>query len=535
VNLSPVITERAGMTSTRLPLPVAAGPATRLSIARAALVGLLSMAAGLATGHLVGGLISPRASPLLAVGSSAIDLTPPWLKDFAVRTFGSDDKVVLLSGMAVVIGLVGVVAGLSSRRSRAPGLVLIVVLGALASVAVLSRPTAGPLDVLAPLAGLLASGGTFVALHRLSQLSQQPAGDEAAGVSRRTLLTASAAVAAGAGVAGAGGQLLAGRGGVEASRAAIGRIVPTLPAPRLPPGADFAAEGSPTFITPNRNFYRVDVNLTLPRLRAEDWRLRVHGMVDRELTMNWAELTSRQLIERPVTMTCVSNEVGGPYLSTANFTGVLLADILRKAGVREGADQVFTTSVDGWTCGSPTAVLTDPARHAMLVVGMNRKPLPIEHGFPVRMIVPGLYGFASGTKWITDMELTTFDARRAYWVRRGWGQQAPIKTMSRIDSPGAFARVSPDAPITGVAWAQTRGIEKVEVRLDHGEWRPAELSSEVNVDTWRMFRLRGRWEPGNHVAEVRATDKTGYTQTADRAASIPDGATGWHSVQFTVL
>ncbi|MGH3976239.1 MAG: molybdopterin-dependent oxidoreductase, partial [Pseudonocardiaceae bacterium] len=304
--------------------------------------------------------------------------------------------------------------------------------------------------------------------------------------------------------------------------------------PPIPAGADFAADGSPTFITPNQDFYRVDVNLTLPRLRAEDWRLRIHGMVDRELILTWSDLISRRLVERSVTMTCVSNEIGGPYISTSNFTGVLLADILAEAGVQRGADQVFTTSVDGWTCGSPMEVLADPATQAMLVIGMNSEPLPIEHGFPVRVIVPGLYGFVSGTKWITDMELTTFDAKQAYWLQRGWAQRAPIKTMSRIDRPGSFERISPDTPITGIAWAQTRGIDKVEVRVDRGDWRPAELSTEVNVDTWRMFRLRGRWEPGSHVVEVRATDKTGSTQTADRAAPIPDGASGWHSVQFTV-
>jgi hypothetical protein len=233
-------------------------------------------------------------------------------------------------------------------------------------------------------------------------------------------------------------------------------------------------------------------------------------------------------------MTCVSNEVGGPYISTANLTGVLVADLLADAGVQRGAEQAFTTSVDGWTCGTPTASLTDPDRTAMLVIAMNGEPLPIEHGFPVRMVVPGLYGFVSGTKWITDLELTTFAARQAYWLQRGWAQRAPIKTMSRIDSPGPFERVGPDTPITGVAWAQTRGIHNVEVRLDHGAWQPAELSTEVSVDTWRMFRLRGRWSSGAHVAEVRATDKSGYTQTADRAAPIPDGATGWHSVQFSV-
>ncbi|MGH4025082.1 MAG: molybdopterin-dependent oxidoreductase, partial [Pseudonocardiaceae bacterium] len=270
-------------------------------------------------------------------------------------------------------------------------------------------------------------------------------------------------------------------------------------------------------------------------VRVEDWRLRIHGMVDRELTLDWDDLTSRRLVERTVTMTCVSNEVGGPYLSTSNFTGVLLADILKEAGVRPGADQVFTTSDDGWTCGTPTATVVDPRREAMLVVAMNNEPLPIEHGFPVRMLVPGLYGFVSGTKWIVDLELTTFEAKQAYWLQRDWGQRAPIKTMSRIDRPGSFERLRPDSPLTGIAWAQTKGIDKVEVRLDRGEWQPAELSSEVNVDTWRMWRLRpGRLQSGLHTVEVRATDRTGYTQTMDRVMPIPDGATGWHSVQFTV-
>jgi DMSO/TMAO reductase YedYZ molybdopterin-dependent catalytic subunit len=506
----------------------------RLSVPVAALVGLLPVAAGLGVGHLVGGLVSPAASPFLAVGNTAIDFTPSWLKDFAVRTFGTYDKLVLLLGMAVVIALIGIAAGLLSRRSRTPGLILILLLGAIATAAVITRPNAGTFDVLASLAALVVSSAVFTALHGWSVASQaQPPDPATVGVPRRKLLVGSAAVAAGAGIAGAVGQRLAGRGGVETSRAAVGRIVPTVPAPPIPAGADFAAEGSPTFITPNRDFYRVDVNLTLPQLRAEDWRLRVHGMVDRELNLDWVDLTSRRLVERAVTMTCVSNEVGGPYISTSNFTGVLLADILQEAGVR-GADQVLTTSVDGWTCGSPTEVLADPGREAMLVIGMNREPLPIEHGFPVRMIVPGLYGFVSATKWITDMELTTFEAKQAYWVQRDWAQRAPIKTMSRIDSPGAFEGISPDTPVTGIAWAQTKGIEKVEIRIDRGEWQPAELSTEVNVDTWRMFRLRGRWEPGSHVAEVRATDKTGYTQTADRAAPIPDGASGWHSVQFTV-
>ena len=520
--------ERAGMTSTRLASSIAAT------------VGLLSMAAGLALGHLVGVLISPTASPFLAVGSSAIDLAPAWLKEFAVSTFGSYDKIVLLVGMAVVIAVVGVTAGLISRRSAVPGLMLFVVLGLIASVAAGTRPAAGSFDLLAPLAALIASVGTFVVLHRLGRLTTAKSGDHPtdaslpAPVPRRALLTSSAVVAVGAGIAAAGGQLLARRGEVEASRQAVGRIVPTAPATQIPRGADFASDGSPTFITPNRDFYRVDVNLTVPQLRAEDWRLRIHGMVDRELTLSFRELTSRMLIEFPLTMTCVSNEIGGHYISTAYVTGVLLADILAEVGVQRGADQALSTSVDGWTCGTPAAALTDPGGKAMLVIAMNGEPLPVEHGFPVRMVVPGLYGYVSATKWITDLELTTFAARQAYWLQRGWAQRAPIKTMSRIDSPGAFARVGPDTPVTGVAWAPTRGISQVEVRIDHDAWQPAELSTEVSVDTWRMFRLRGRWAPGTHVAEVRATDKKGYTQTADRASPVPDGATGWHSVQFTV-
>lgn len=514
---------------------------SRLSVPVSALVGVLAVAAALGVGHLIAGLLTPAASPFLAVGNGAIDLTPTWLKNFAVRSFGSNDKFVLLIGMGVVIALAGVVAGLASRRSRLPGLALVVLLGVVGIGAVLVRPDAAPLDALAAVGALAAGAGVFVLLHRLAMARQaagpgtdSDAGAKAGDVSRRRLLVSSAAVAAGAGVAGAAGQFLAGRVDVEASRAALGRIVPDVPAPAVPAGADFAADGSPSFITPNSDFYRVDVNLTLPQLRAQDWRLRIHGMVERELTIDWAELTSRKLVELPLTMTCVSNEVGGPYLSTANFTGVMLADLLKEAGVRPGADQVFTTSVDGWTCGSPTEAILDPRRQAMLVIAMNREPLPVEHGFPVRMVVPGLYGFVSGTKWITDMELTTFGAKQAYWLQRDWGRRAPIKTMSRIDYPGSFERMPGDRPITGVAWAQTKGIQQVQVRVDGGEWRVAELSTEVSKDTWRMWRLPGRLAPGLHTAEVRATDRTGYTQTDQRAMPIPDGATGWHSVQFTV-
>ena len=519
---------------------------TRLPWLSAAVIGVLSVAAALSVGHLVAGLVAPTASPFFAVGNGAIDLTPTPLKNFAVRTFGNDDKLVLLLAMAVVIGIVALIGGLLSRRSPRPGLTLIVVLGIVGAVAVIARPTFAAVDLVAPAASLVAGVGAFLLLYRLASrpaaggarhTPQATGGD--VGVSRRGLLVGSAAVTAGAGLAAYGGYVLTGTGNIEAARRGLGRIVPDEPAPPIPAGADFAAVGTPTFITPNSEFYRVDINLQLPQLTPQDWRLRIHGMVDREITLDWDDLMSMRSVERTVTQVCVSNELGGPYISTTNYTGVLLRDVLSEVGIQRGADQVFTTSVDGWTAGSPTEVVMDPNRDTMLVYAMNREPLPIEHGFPVRVFVPGLYGYISATKWIVDMELTTFEKQTAYWVQepRSWGRFGPIKTMSRIDSPGPFERVPADqVTCAGIAWAQPVGIERVEVRVDGGTWMPAELSTEVNTDTWRMWKLPvPGLQPGLRTTEVRATDKSGYTQTSERVMPIPDGATGWHTIRFNVL
>ncbi|QFZ23590.1 molybdopterin-dependent oxidoreductase [Saccharothrix syringae] len=486
----------------------------------AALVGLLGVAAALVAGHLVAALVGPPASPLLAVGSTAIDLTPAWLKDFAVRTFGTYDKLVLLLGMAVVLAAAAVAAGLLSRRSALPGTVLAVVLGLLGVAAVLYRPDLGQLGVLAPVASLVVGVVVFRSLHARAPED---------GGRRAFLAIAGASV-----VAGLAGQLLGRRVDVEASRRAVGDLTPARPAPAVPAGADFAAEGTPSFITPTRDFYRVDVALSVPRVRAEDWVLRVHGLVDRELNLRYEDLRRRDLVERTVTMTCVSNEVGGPYISTANFVGVPLRDVLLEAGVRPGADQLFSTSVDGWTAGSPVDVVLEEDRGALIALGMNGEPLPLEHGFPARLVVPGLYGYVSATKWVTDLELTTFAARRGYWLDRGWAQRAPIKTMSRIDSPKGLATVSGPVVVTGVAWAQPTGVAKVEVRADGGPWRTARLADEVSGSTWRMWRVELDLAPGGHTVEVRATDRSGFTQPQARVAPVPDGATGWHSIFFTV-
>ncbi|NUT48838.1 MAG: molybdopterin-dependent oxidoreductase, partial [Saccharothrix sp.] len=368
-------------------------------------------------------------------------------------------------------------------------------------------------------------------LHRLA--GRVPAEVDDSGSGRRRFLITSAAVAAAAGVGAVAGRFAGGRVDVEASRRAI-RLTPDVAAPPVPAGADFAEAGTPGFITPNADFYRVDTALSVPRLRARDWRLRVHGLVDRELVLTYDDLLSRPLVERTISLCCVSNEVGGPYLSTADFIGVSLRDILVEAGVRPGADQLATRSADGWTCGTPVDTVLEPDRGALLAIGMNGEPLPVEHGFPVRMVVPGLYGFVSATKWLVDAELTTFADFDAYWVKRGWARRAPIKTMSRVDRPKPFERVSAGTFVAaGVAWAQHTGVDAVEVRLDGGPWRAATLSREVDVDTWRMWRVELDLRAGSHTLEVRATDRAGRTQTAERAEPVPDGATGWHTIVFT--
>ncbi|GAA4529077.1 molybdopterin-dependent oxidoreductase [Amycolatopsis samaneae] len=507
-------------------------PEERLRWWVAALLGILALDAALAAGHLVAGFVSSNASPYLAVGNGAIDLTPTGLKDFAVRAFGTHDKLVLLTGMAVVLIAVSAGAGIASRRSPRPGLAVITLFGLIGVVAVAARPDLGVVAVVAPLASLLTGIAVFAWLHRLARRrAAAEAGVE--GPSRRSVLLAGAGVVAGAGVAGVGGQLLAGARDAASSRAAVGRLIPARTAPAIPADADFAKLGTPAFLTPNRDFYRVDTALSVPQVRAEDWSLRVHGMVERERRYRYADIRERPLVERTVTMTCVSNEVGGTYMSTANFVGVDLADLLREAGIRPGAEQLYSSSVDGWTSGSPLAAALDPGRGAMLAIGMNGEPLPLEHGFPARLVVPGLYGYVSATKWVVDLEVTTWRARQAYWLKRGWAREAPIKTQSRIDSPKGFDTVPAGVVrVAGIAWAQHTGVDRVEVKLDNGSWRPATLSAEVNADTWRMWWAEFTVGPGTHQVTCRATDRTGQVQTDQRAGTVPDGATGWHTITF---
>jgi len=493
------------------------------------------IAGGLAIGvaHLVAGIVNPQASPVITVGQTAIDATPEWLKSWAIRTFGHNDKTVLVLGIYLVLAVIAVVLGISSNRRPRIGIVGLAVFGGIGVLAALTRPNGTPSDAVPALAGVLAGMGAFLVLRSTRSLEPARDGDDRRAFDRRRFLIAGGAGAIVAVVTGATGNVFGRRFLANASRAGVVLPSPVSPA-MAATDADLRLRGLGPFFTPNDRFYRVDTALLAPSVMAEDWSLRVHGMVDRALTIDYAQLLERPLIERDVTLTCVSNIVGGSYIGNARWIGAPVADLLLEAGVHPGAEQIVSRSVDGFTVGTPTAIVMD-GREAMLAVAMNGEPLPIDHGFPVRMIVPGLYGYVSATKWVVDIELTTFDAFDPYWVQRGWAEQAPIKTMSRIDIPRPFATVhAGTVPVAGVAWAQHRGIERVELRVDEGPWMTAELAAEDTIDTWRQWVVPWDATTGTHRLQVRATDLTSATQPEARMHPFPNGATGWHSVLVSV-
>ncbi|MCX4807703.1 molybdopterin-dependent oxidoreductase [Streptomyces sp. NBC_01214] len=510
-----------------------------------ALSGLLAGFSALAVAELTAALVRPAAGPVTVVGGVVIDRTPAQVKDFAIRTFGENDKLVLQLGILVLLSLFAIALGILALRYRRVGAAGVLAFGGIGGAAALSRPdSAGIADVLPSVVGAVAGAAVLYVLTGRAGPTGSPNGAERPrdGWSRRGFLNAAAATAASAATAGALGRALSGRQGegAVASRAALTLPAPTSPAPVVPAGAGLKVDGISPFTTPVRDFYRVDTALVVPRIDAGAWRLRVHGKgVARPRTYTLDQLLARPLIERDITLTCVSNEVGGPYLGNARWLGVGLADLLAECGVEPpskggNADQLVARSVDGMTLGSPVEDVMD-GRDAMLAVGMNGEPLPFEHGFPVRMLVPGLYGYVSACKWIEDIELTTFDAYDPYWVKRGWARRAPIKTQSRIDTPKPFGRpAAGTVMVAGVAWAQRRGITRVEVRIDDGPWQDTDLAVQDTVDTWRQWSYRWNAAPGGHTITVRATDGTGAVQSEQRARTIPDGASGWHSVFVTV-
>ncbi|SHL15124.1 DMSO/TMAO reductase YedYZ, molybdopterin-dependent catalytic subunit [Pseudonocardia thermophila] len=503
----------------------------RISRPVAALVGVLAVAAAVGAGQLVAGLLGPGSAPLLAVSDAVVRLAPAWLVRFGEALGPERDKLVLQLGVGVVLLVAAAVAGLLSRSAPQPGVRVLIGLGLTGFAAVLFSPTFALLDLVTPLVALGTGIGVFRWLHGLVSAPGEPAAD---GPSRRAVLAGAAGGVGLAALAGGVGGWALGRPAVN-SRAdvtAMLRAAPVATAPALPPLADFRESGTPSFLTPNAQFYRIDVALRVPSLQAADWSLRLHGMVERELTLTFADLMSRPLVERDVTLACVSNPVGGDLISTARWTGVELRPLLLEAGVRPGADQLFSRSADGWYTGTPLDVLLEPDRGALLAVGMNGEALPPQHGFPVRMVVPGLYGYVSATKWVVELEATTFVGQQSYWLQRGWAERGPIKTGCRIDRPRPGVDRPPAGPVVvaGTAWAQHTGISRVEVRVDGGPWQEAELSAEVSRDTWRMWRTTVVLPPGEHRVEARATDARGVVQTEETADPLPDGATGWPAV-----
>ncbi|WP_327166679.1 molybdopterin-dependent oxidoreductase [Streptomyces zaomyceticus] len=519
----------------------------RIKLVRAALgalAGILAAFTALAVAELVAGLVRPAAGPVTVVGGAVIDRTPAAVKDFAIRTFGANDKAVLQLGILAILAVFAVALGilaLSHRRAGAAGVLLFGIVGAATA---LSRPdTTGIGDVLPSGAGALAGAVVLYVLANRAVPLPGPAGqDGSGGWSRRGFLTTAGVTAVAATSAGALGRFFSSRQGqgAVASRESLLLPAPSSPAPAVPAGVQLKVPGITTFTTPDSDFYRVDTALTVPKVDAGTWRLRIHGKgVTQPRTYTLDQLLARPLIERDITLTCVSNEVGGPYIGNARWLGVPLADLLEEAGVRPpskggGADQLVARSVDGMTLGSPVEDVMD-GRDAMLAVGMNGEPLPFDHGFPVRMLVPGLYGYVSACKWIESIELTTFDAYDPYWVKRKWARKAPIKTQSRIDTPKPFARpAAGTVTIAGVAWAQHRGITRVQLRIDDGTWQDADLATQAGTDTWRQWSYRWKATPGGHNLTVRATDGTGQVQTEQRTRTIPDGASGRHNVFVTV-
>jgi DMSO/TMAO reductase YedYZ molybdopterin-dependent catalytic subunit len=549
----------------------------RPSVAAAGLVGVVAMGLAIGIAELLAafgewiGIFTTPSSPLNSLGQTFIQFTPEWLKEFAIQTFGENDKTALTAGMGITLFLVAIVIGIVGRSSPRAAVIITVVLILVTAAAILSRTGAGIADLLPILLGGVVGVYFLVTVFRRQLVAaptpvargtgtadapirivpeEDPENPKAArtgaahpmgrasaasgrDVDRRQFFKIAGIGALVAVAAGALAKWIPSAGDVAASRAGI-----ALPVPRDTQTVGDVAlnvDGISPFVTANTDFYRVDTAFVVPRLTSEDWQLHIHGAVDKEITLTYADLIAMPSIERMITLTCVSNEVGGDLAGNARWQGVRIADVLKQAGPQSGADCVLSTSVDGFTVTTPLTALTDD-RDALFAFAMNGEPLPVEHGFPVRQVVPGLYGYVSATKWVVDLKVSTFAEETAYWTSRGWSAQAPIKTASRIDVPKGFAQVSKGTvAVAGVAWAQHRGISGVQVQIDDGEWADATLSGEVSADTWRQWVYQ--WDAtdsGQHTIRCRAIDGTGAVQTEQIQGVMPDGATGWDSRSVTV-
>jgi DMSO/TMAO reductase YedYZ molybdopterin-dependent catalytic subunit len=517
----------------------------------AAAGGIVAVLAALATGELIAGLLPGAGSPILGVGRLVIDLQPPGAKDLVVSLFGTADKLALQVVIVAVALAIGAALGILARTRPGVATALLAAFAGIGWFAAIRDPETTPaLAAGAALAEVVV--GSFV-LTRLvpwagaypgaqpALTGAEPARDEpgrASGHSasmpdwtRRSLLLRGGAVVVASVAAGAVGRAL-----LEGRRSRV--ATETLPTPAktvdLPGGSSLDVDGITPIVVPNDDFYRIDTALLVPDVDVSSWRLRVTGLVEREVELTFDELAQLPLVEQYVTIACVSNEVGGGLVGNAKWTGVPLRTVLAMAGLKQEATQLIGRSVDGFTAGMPTAWVMDESREPLIALGMNGLPLPREHGYPARLIVPGLYGYVSATKWLSELQLTTWDAFDGYWVPLGWSKEAPILTQSRIDTPRSGAQVRAGrVAVGGVAWAPDRGVRRVEVAVD-GTWRDATLSVPISDATWVQWWLAWDATPGDHTIEVRATDGTGQVQTADRTRPAPDGARGHHTIRVSV-
>jgi DMSO/TMAO reductase YedYZ molybdopterin-dependent catalytic subunit len=505
--------------------------------ARGILSGLVAAGAAVGIGELIAGLLNV-AGPIVAVANRVIQLAPPGAKAFAVQLLGSNDKPALILGTVVALVVFAAVIGAAATRRwwvGPAGIALFGVIGALAGITDFGASVTAALPSL--VGAVVGIPVLALLLGQISRLTPGPSatsGGRGALTSRRSFLAAGGVAALAAAGFGWLGRFLQGR-----IKVSTGRDMLTLPQASevlnqpIPPGASVDVEGMTPFITPTGEFYRVDTALEVPRVAVADWRLRVSGMVGRPMALSWQDIAAKPLTDVPITMTCVSNQVGQELVDNARWRGVRLSTLLDEAGVDSSATQIVGRSVDGYTCGFPVKAAYD--RPALLAIGFNDEPLPLPRGYPARLIVPGLYGYVSATKWLQEIQLTTFEDFDQYWVPRGWDAKAPIKLMSRIERPGGFGDVQPgEVMVAGSAWDQDVGIQKVEVRIDDGDWQEAELAEEVNIYTWRQWKFPWQATSGRHDITVRAINKNGEVQTDEKAPPKPNGASGWHSVAVFV-
>jgi DMSO/TMAO reductase YedYZ molybdopterin-dependent catalytic subunit len=522
--------------------PVLTPLSTRQLDRLAALAGMMTALVTLAVAAVVA-LFFGLANPLVAVGSLTIDLAPPGTKSVVISIFGTNDKIFIIALLLVVVLVIAVFVGVLQRRRPPWGIALFLLVVVIALLAVLTRANADPGDALPTVAGAVAGILVLRALIRRLEIwrsvrTRKPARSKTGLglVERRNFLQLGVGLGIASLVVGGGAQIISGTSSaVAAVRKKIKLPAAATPAPAIPASGDLHTQGISPYIVPAADFYRIDTALSVPSINPDTWRLKIGGMVENEVEISFAELLKLPLEEHIITLTCVSQEVGGNLIGNARWLGYPIRELLARARPKAGADMVLSTSIDGFTAGSPLAVLQDPNTAALLAVGMNGSPLPVEHGFPVRMVVPGLYGYVSATKWLVNLKVTTFARDQGYWTPRGWSAKGPIKLSSRIDTPQDSRTLSAGTvAIAGVAWQQHTGISGVQVQIDKGSWQDATLATVVTVDSWLQWFYNWNATPGNHQIAVRAINKNGEVQTAALAEPAPNGSTGLHTITVRV-